>query len=258
MADPTQDKLGPNDLLGDSELSAGDTRGGARATLPEGSSQPQEPEADAPLPTYWEGFILTDFSFVAFEPGSTVVDVGCGAGEQLRELGKRGIQAFGLDADRSALAEAASSASVSAGVAEQLPIRDKATDGVVCKVMLPYTDEDRAMGEIARVLKPGGKALMCYHGFGYYLRYLLKPPEWRNAVYAIRTIANTVCFRLVGRRFPTFLGDTLYQSRARLSRYYDRYDLNVVEDTPSKRFLGAPVFIYHTVQKRPPGPQADG
>jgi len=87
-------------------------------------------------------------------------------------------------------------------------------------VVLPYTDERRAIAEIARVLAKGGVAVIYLHGLGYSLRYLLKPEVWKLSIYAARTILNTMIYRLTGRRLPGFLGDTIFQSDRRLRRYY--------------------------------------
>jgi hypothetical protein len=116
-------------------------------------------------------------------------------------------------------------------------------------VVLPYTDESQALGEIARVLRRGGTALITMHGLGYSLRYLVNPDEWRHAIYAARTILNTVVFRLTGRRLPGFLGDTLYQSPRRMRRYCRTTGLTLELSIPSKTFLGQPVFFGQLLRK---------
>jgi len=120
-------------------------------------------------------------------------------------------------------------------------------DGVVCKVVMPYTDEARVMGEMGRVLKPGGRAIVCYHGAGYYLRYLLEGPSWKRRLYGLRTLVNTWAYALTGRRLPGLAGDTLYQSRRRLARYYRAGGIVLVADSPARDYLTYPVFVYHLV-----------
>jgi SAM-dependent methyltransferase len=136
------------------------------------------------------------------------------------------------------------------GVAEHLPFGDAEFDGVICKVVTPYTDERQAIREIARVLKPGAVAVVSHHGLGYFLKYLLNPPGWKFTIYGARTLLNTWCYRLTGRRLPMPLGDTIYQSRPTLSRYYADVGLVIRERPASPTFLGAPVFIYEVLQKR--------
>jgi hypothetical protein len=116
-------------------------------------------------------------------------------------------------------------------------------------VVLPYTDERRAIEEIARVLTKKGVALLYVHGLGYSLRYLLRPDSWKHSVYAARTIVNTVVYRLSGRRLPGFLGDTIFQSDRTLRRYYRSAGLTLLSTIPSGRFFGQPVFIGHVLRK---------
>jgi len=133
--------------------------------------------------------------------------------------------------------------------AESLPFRGESCHGILCKVVLPYTDERRAITEIARVVAKGGVAVVYLHGLGYSLRYLLKPDTWKRSVYAARTIFNTMVYRLSGRRLPGFLGDTIFQSDGRLRRYYRSAGLTLESAIQARRFLGQPVFIGHVVRK---------
>ena len=55
--------------------------------------------------------------------------------------------------------------------------------------------------------------------------------------------------QVTGRRLPGFLGDTLFQTTARLQKYYRAAGLELVEEHAAPRYAGAKVFIYHTVKK---------
>jgi SAM-dependent methyltransferase len=185
-----------------------------------------------------------------YGPGGIVLDVGCGEGLQLTNLRQAGYRAIGLElAVDAARACRASGHRVIIARAESLPFRSDTCHGVLCKVVLPYTDERRAIEEIARVLTKGGVAVLYLHGLGYSLRYLLKPDIWKRSVYAARTIVNTLVYRLTGKRLPGFLGDTIYQSDRRLRRYYRSAGLTFESAIRSRRFLGQPVFIGHVVRK---------
>ena len=119
---------------------------------------------------------------------------------------------------------------------------------MICRVSLPYADEERAIREIGRILDGGGTLRACHHGLGYYVRYLVLGPGKRR-FYGVRAIVNTWLYRLVGRRLPGWLGDTIYQSRRRLARLYADSSLRVVEEPRSPRYLGFPVFVYQIVEK---------
>jgi SAM-dependent methyltransferase len=198
----------------------------------------------------WPGYISTDFSFTDYQAGARVLDVGFGGGEQMRRLQARGCRAFGIEYDPPLASRGgASGLAVCRAAAEQLPIRSGSLDGLICKVVIPYTDEARAVAEIARVLRAGGTARLSYHGLGYSLRYLLGDPDWKRRVYGLRTIVNTLVYRTTGRRLPGFWGDTVYQGSRRLQRYYATAGLTLVSEQRAATFAGAPVFIYHVVRK---------
>lgn len=199
----------------------------------------------------WSAFVAADYSFDAFPSGSRVLDIGFGYGAQMRALAANGCRSFGIEYDP-ALAGAGARAglAVCRASSERLPFADASLDGVVCKVVILLTDEMKSVAEIGRVLRPGGTARISYHGAGYSLRYLMHDPNWKRKVYALRTMANTAVYRMTGRRLPGFLGDTLFQTTRRLQHYYRRFGLDLIEEHPSPRFAGAPVFIYHTLRKR--------
>ena len=198
----------------------------------------------------WSGYINEEFIFADFPAGSRVLDIGFGTGEQMRRVRAQGCRSVGLDLDPE-LARKGQQAglAVCRAQAEQLPFGTASMDGVVCKVVIPYTDEEKAVAEIARVLRPGGTARVSYHGSGYFLRYLIADWDLRRRVYGLRTIVNTFVYALTGTRLSGFWGDTLYQSGRRLRRYYAAHGLELVEARPSPGFAGAPVFIYHVLRR---------
>jgi SAM-dependent methyltransferase len=199
----------------------------------------------------WSDYLADDFSFDEYAPGARVLDVGFGAGEQMRRLNGRGCRSIGVELDADLVAEGRRSGlAVCRAIAERLPFRSGAFDGLICKVVIPYTDEAAAIAELARVLRPGATARVSYHGLGYKLRYLLTDRDWRRRVYGGRVIANTWFYAVTGKRLPGFWGDTLYQSERRLRKYYELAGLELLQALPSGRFLGAPVFIYHTLRRR--------
>src|SRR5215204_1754444 len=198
----------------------------------------------------WAGYIDQEFVFADFPAGSRVLDIGFGTGEQMRRIGARGCRSVGLEIDPGLARNGRlAGLSVCRAQAEHLPFATAGMDGVVCKVVIPYTDEEKAVSEIARVLRPGGIARVSYHGSGYFLRYLIADSNWRRRVYGLRTIVNTFFYGLTGLRLSGFWGDTLYQSERRLRRYYAAHGLELVDARPSPGFAGAPVFIYHVLRR---------
>jgi SAM-dependent methyltransferase len=102
-------------------------------------------------------------------PGAVVVDVGCGAGTDLllaaRRIGPEG-RAIGVDmtaamreqAIAGAKARALTNVEVRDGDATALPVDNCSVDVVISNGVLNLVpDKPRAVREIARVLKPGGR-----------------------------------------------------------------------------------------------------
>jgi len=198
----------------------------------------------------WRSYVPKDFNFTEFAPETLVLDVGCGIGLQLEELGQNGCRGIGIDVNPAFLATCQGQGlRVLQARAEQIPIKDGSLDGLICKGVIPFTDAPRVFGEIGRVLKAGAVGHFCYLAAGYYLRYAVRGLSWKYRLYGMRVLVNTWLYALTGRRLPGFLGDTLYQGRRRLGMYYRKHRLRVVRETPAKTFLGLPVFIHHVIQK---------
>jgi SAM-dependent methyltransferase len=197
----------------------------------------------------WDDYILKGYN-ISFRPGALVLDVGCGQGNQMEELIGQGSSAVGIDLDLSALTSCrARGLNVMRAYAEQVPVRDSCLDGILCKVVLPYTREEEVIREFSRLLKPGGRCYLLCHGAGYYLNYMLASHSWKERVYGLRALVNTWFWALTGRRLPGFLGDTIYQSRRRLAKYFREDGFSLLEDTPGRRFLGLTVFTYQLLEK---------
>jgi ubiquinone/menaquinone biosynthesis C-methylase UbiE len=107
-------------------------------------------------------------------PGERVLDVGCGTGIVARlaveEVGPEGSVA-GVDVNPEMLAVARAASPAMATVewhqspAESIPFDDDAFDVVLCQMSLQFfQDRVRALGEMRRVLVPGGRALLSLPG----------------------------------------------------------------------------------------------
>ncbi len=198
----------------------------------------------------WKGYILEDLP-IFFPPGSTVLDVGCGCGVQLTELADAGCTAFGTDIDLDSLQHCRSKGlNVFSAAAENIPLQNGSLDGILCKVVLPYTEEEQVLAEFGRLLKPGGKCYLITHGSGYYLRYLLKGDSIKVRFYGMRALVNTWIRDLFGRRLPGFLGDTTYQTQKGLLTTTLANGLTIETEYPTKSFAGFPVFLYLTLRKQ--------
>jgi SAM-dependent methyltransferase len=96
-----------------------------------------------------------------------ILDVGCGTGANLEMLSEFGA-AEGVDVSAEALSfcQARGLVNVKLGEAEHLPYEAGSFDLVTGLDVVEHLDDDRAgLGEMARVLRPGGRALLFVPAF---------------------------------------------------------------------------------------------
>lgn len=90
---------------------------------------------------------------------ATVLDLGAGTGKLTRILADRYARLIAVEplAElRAILAERVPNADVRDGVAERIPVGDAEVDAVFAAQAFHWFANDAAVGEIARVLRPGG------------------------------------------------------------------------------------------------------
>jgi arsenite methyltransferase len=113
--------------------------------------------------------VANPHAIAPLQNGATVVDIGCGAGMDLllaaRHVGPAG-RAIGVDMTEAMRQRAAAGAAhcglhhvdVRAGDATSLPVDTASVDIVISNGVLNLVPEkERAVAEIARILKPGGR-----------------------------------------------------------------------------------------------------
>jgi SAM-dependent methyltransferase len=116
--------------------------------------------------------LTVDFDRLGLQPGERVLDMGCGAGRHAFEMYRRGADVIALDQDADELAvvsewfaamrkegdlPAGADADVKQGDALNLPFPDGEFDRVVAAEVLEHIpDDDAAIAELGRVLRPGG------------------------------------------------------------------------------------------------------
>jgi ubiquinone/menaquinone biosynthesis C-methylase UbiE len=91
--------------------------------------------------------------------GRRVLDCGCGAGDYVGALRRRGAQAWGVEFSQDKLATAPRSVvgCISAGDLHDIAFQDATVDVALLNEVLEHVPNDgRAVREVYRVLKPGG------------------------------------------------------------------------------------------------------
>lgn len=101
------------------------------------------------------------------EPDAEALEYGCGTGSYAFDLGARGVRVLGIDLSPVAVAQATDRAAeqgldtINFRVmnAEAMDLPDASFDVVCGSGILHHLDLARALGEVQRVLKPGGRAV---------------------------------------------------------------------------------------------------
>lgn len=221
-------------------------------------------------PDYYTDYILLEWENFISDPARArasldataslkikrVLDVGCGAGQELlpfvRDGGAVGV---GLDVSPSAghvarkkFAAHAPEARVHflRGSAENLSFPDGAFDAVICRLALPYTNNARALAEVSRVLRPGGRYLLKIHGVRFYLNLLKRALKSRNLmsmIYACRVLTAGSIYHLSRRQPRTRIPSTeTFQSEWLLRQELRRHGLAIQGKTPDSNPL-TPSFV---------------
>jgi SAM-dependent methyltransferase len=141
-----------------------------------------------------------------------VLDVGCGAGQEMLPFARASVWCVGVDIARESarvgtrlFGEQAPGSSVSfaTAAAESLPFCDGAFDVVICRVVIPYTDNARALSEMSRVLRSGGALLLKVHHARYYLHKLasgIRRGSPLFALHALRVLVSGALYHVTGRQ----------------------------------------------------------
>jgi SAM-dependent methyltransferase len=99
-------------------------------------------------------------------PGRVVVDVGAGTGKLTRLLVPTGARVVAIEPQEEMLAvlrEAVPEAEALEGSAESLPLADGFAEAVTAASAFHWFEPSRALPEIARVLRPGGRLALVFN-----------------------------------------------------------------------------------------------
>ena len=169
-----------------------------------------------------------------------VLDVGCGVGQALFPLAvSREAHGVGVDVSDAALRMARevyterlphAKVTFSKAAAESLPFADSSFDVVNCGLALPYTDNARAIAEVARVLRPGGMFLLKIHHARYYMSLMLRGLAKLDApsvFYGGRVLAAGALYHITGRQPRARFLNESFQTRRLLRRELAKHGLSI-------------------------------
>lgn len=99
------------------------------------------------------------------ETGGRMLDCGCGSGMYQKKMRQRADQVWAMDIDtvnlKYCLREKLITNTAIRGDASSLPFASSIFDAVLCSEVIEHiTNDSRAVGELSRVLKPGGRLII--------------------------------------------------------------------------------------------------
>jgi 2-polyprenyl-3-methyl-5-hydroxy-6-metoxy-1,4-benzoquinol methylase len=119
------------------------------------------PPADTPYPLEYAFYLLGDIR------GKTVLDFGCGKGENIVPLAERGARVIGMDISpdliavaQKRLSDANLEASLMVGSAYETGLPDESVDVIFCVALIHHLDIKVVRQEMWRILRKGGVIIL--------------------------------------------------------------------------------------------------
>lgn len=194
-----------------------------------------------------------------------VLDVGCGAGQELfpflektnafcvgidiaDELGKITSEIFGRK-DFSGRAKFARSKG------ESLPFAEASFDVVLCRVALPYMNNRQTIAEVARILKPNGIFLLKTHAPPFYsamLKERIKTLNPKQIAYPLICVAASLYHQLSGKQLENGLwkGKEIFQRRGFLEKEFAKNGLKIKGELSDSNPLSPSFVIVKNVKDK--------
>lgn len=186
-----------------------------------------------------------------------VLDVGCGAGQELLPFVEK-TDAFCVGVDAAAELGAVGGEFIrrtgsenrigfTRSFGEHLPFADQSFDVVLCRVALPYMNNRQTIAEIARVLRPNGVFLLKTHAPAFYLgmiRRRWKTFSAKQIAYPLICFAGGAWHLLTGKQLQNgfWAGKEVFQTKGFLKREFAKNNLRI-EGYLSDTNIETPSFL---------------
>lgn len=187
----------------------------------------------------------------------TVLDLGCGAGQELFPfLDNTNALCVGIDkgAELGAITKEIFSAKNYSerakfvrAAGEKLPFADESFDAVLCSIALPYMNNRSAIAEIARVLKTGGLFVLKIHSPRFYFSMIgrrLRNFNLKMIAYPLICLTAGIYHHLTGKQLENgfWQGKEIYQTRKILRRICAENNFQIIGEL-EKNNLQTPTFL---------------
>ena len=177
---------------------------------------------------FWRARKAMSLELLQLRPGTTVLDVGCGTGEEVRAIAARTGRAVGVDFSRALIEEARrrsttdQDARFRLGDALALPFEDATFDGVRTERTLQHVkDPAKALAEMRRVARPGAPVVAIEPDWD---TLTLNGEPFEVTLAVCRRWADSIRNPRAGRDLPELM------TAAGLERVEARADTSVIAD----------------------------
>jgi len=120
-------------------------------------------------PIYMNKYNFVDTNINKKDKGKRALDVGCGYGEYIQLLSKKGLNVKGIDVDKKAIR---GQENVIYSHAEKIPFKNENFDIITCIDVLEHVDDyEKSIKEIRRILKKGGKLILTVPNIQFPITY---------------------------------------------------------------------------------------
>lgn len=175
-----------------------------------------------------------------------VLDIGCGAGQEMMPFVANGAIGFGLDVaaevgqvGRKKYGEAGYGSSVNflRSSGDSLPFKDESFDVLICRGAIMFMKSADALAEFARVMKKGGVLFLMIQAPPYYwwkLRKGLSDFNLMSSVHAGRVLVNGGFYGITGKQIRNKLtaGGEMYLTREGVKRKIESLGLRIAGEMP--------------------------
>jgi ubiquinone/menaquinone biosynthesis C-methylase UbiE len=199
----------------------------------------------------WNGFLddpsraRATLAAVAERRVEHVLDVGCGAGQELIPFAQDGAFCVGLDLSpmlgRAPWEPKHGHVTFVRGNGERLPFRDGVFDVLVCRGALPHMNNHTALCEMARVLRPGGLLLLKLVSASFYWREVRRGVAGRDprrCVHAVHALVGGAVYHALGTQVRTPVTRVAFQSKRMLHRELRRVGMRIIRRMPDDAPIG--------------------
>ncbi len=176
----------------------------------------------------------------------SVLDMGCGAGQEMLPFVARGAKAVGMDVmpevgqigrEMFRTENFGEKVEFVRASGHALPFADDTFDVLICRLALMYMNIDLTLREMARVLRTGGAFFLKYHAPPYYLSKFseaLRNADILSSVHATRCLLAGYSYQKSGRQSfnkLTAAGET-FVTRKILQRELKSSALKIIGEMP--------------------------